>query len=261
MRPIDITGVRFGRLTAIARLPESNKTNHPLWQCRCDCGADIKATAGHLRSGNRTSCGCRRRTHNMCKTPIYKVWASMLARCRSDHPRYGGRGIKVCERWEAFEAFYEDMGSTYRHGLEIDRTNNEAGYSPENCKWVTVLENNRNKCTTIFIWFDGKNRLVSEIAKLTGVPADTIFRRHKAGKTEETGLGIRPSKPWERFRFPAEVVALVLASVGSSEKVGAEFGMSASQVRNIRRGLQRQATAMTGPTMPKQEQMNLDATP
>lgn len=88
-------------------------------------------------------------THGMTNTPIYKTWKRMKDRCSNPNNKnykyYGGRGIKVCDRWvNSFENFYEDMGDKPK-GLVIDRINNDGNYEPNNCRWVTITENNRNK--------------------------------------------------------------------------------------------------------------------
>ena len=116
-KAIDITGQRYGRLTAI-RL--SHRTKYvAYWLCKCDCGNEVLARLSKLRSGRKRSCGCLHRdtmtTHGMSKTNVYKVWNAMRQRCentRATHyDRYGGRGITVCDRWVKFENFIADMGN------------------------------------------------------------------------------------------------------------------------------------------------------
>lgn len=83
------------------------------------------------------------------KSPIYESWRKLKQRCLNpkhvSYHNYGGRGIKVCERWMKFENFHEDMSPSWKQGLELDRTNNEGNYEPQNCRWATKSQNNKNK--------------------------------------------------------------------------------------------------------------------
>lgn len=185
----DLTGRRFGLLVAksIARLENGKRA----WLCDCDCGAETLATAGHLNGGRRLSCGCRvgNSTHRLTKTPLYRVWAGMHWRCKdTNQPRYGGRGITVCERWEKFENFLEDMGATYARGLEIDRKDNDGPYSPENCRWVTKTVNARNRSDNRRVVLRGVEMTCAEAAEITGLNKWTLLERAQKGLTEATGL-------------------------------------------------------------------------
>lgn len=159
---IDLTGQRFGILTVIER--EGNDNNgRALWKCSCDCGKTTTTRGKNLRSGNTKSCGCMRgtsggvteyispeyRKHN--GNTLYTVWLGMIRRCYNEHcenfHRYGGRGIKVCEEWKNnFETFVKwALSNGYNHDLQIDRMDNDGNYEPSNCRWVTVVENARNR--------------------------------------------------------------------------------------------------------------------
>jgi hypothetical protein len=148
---IDITGQRFGKLVAVCRAGNT-KSGAALWRLRCDCGGETFAHTGELRAGKRKACRCglSQPTHGLHKTRLYRVWDGMKARCdRPSHPRYeryGGRGIGICEEWRKFETFAAwALSNGYRDDLQIDRTDNEQGYSPANCRFVTAKENMANR--------------------------------------------------------------------------------------------------------------------
>lgn len=156
---IDLAGSRFGRLTVVEDTGE-RKHGQKVWLCSCDCGSTVKAQSGNLRSGNTKSCGCfqrdlskeRNKTHGeTCGnnlTPEYSTWWSMIARCKYDsthaYPWYGGKGIKVCNRWQGksgYANFLEDMGRRPGRGWSIDRIDSNGDYEPSNCRWLTMSEN------------------------------------------------------------------------------------------------------------------------
>jgi hypothetical protein len=136
---LDLAGKRFGRLTVAERALQR-------WRCVCDCGDERLATSTWLLSGDVTNCGCQK--HGKYGTPTYRSWQSMLSRCRNENTpyfkNYGGRGIRVCERWLDFKSFIEDMGERPQ-GMTIDRIDPNGNYELSNCRWSTWHEQAANK--------------------------------------------------------------------------------------------------------------------
>ncbi len=171
----DPTGRRYGRLLAIARVEGSRP---PKWECKCDCGKAVNVDSHKLIKGKIVSCGCHRQElatkHGLSKTPEYKVWAEMKGRCSNPKHKawrhYGGRGIKVCNRWESFEGFISDMGRRPSSKHTIDRIDNNRGYEPGNCRWATVREQGRNRRNNCHVTINGETKTVAEWCEHYGIP-------------------------------------------------------------------------------------------
>lgn len=193
---IDMTGMKYGRLTAIKRV-ESSKHNQTMWLFRCECGNEIITTGYAVRSGHTTSCGCYQSemtahlkySHGMARTRIYKIYQHMKERCYKEtaksYHRYGGRGIRICELWlgeNGFDNFYDwALQNGYSDELMIDRIDNDGNYEPSNCRWVNAIVQANNRRNNRYVTYNGKTQTISEWSKETGISGATIRARLKKG--------------------------------------------------------------------------------
>lgn len=203
---IDMTGQRFGRYTVLARNGVS-ANGMAAWLCKCDCGKEKTVIGSNLRAGKIVSCGCYQREvavkngratkrHGETHSPTYKSWLSMKGRClnKSDqaYALYGGRGIKICDRWiHSFENFLADMGEKPEK-FSIERIDVDGNYEPHNCKWANHLEQSRNKRNTIRVWYDEDLVSLPEAAERSGIPYRVLLDR-------KTRLGWDDDRLFERY--------------------------------------------------------------
>ena len=203
----DITGQKFGRLTAI-RFSHKGKENRAVWVCKCDCGRYVAVPGKSLRTGNTTSCGCLNiensterivkfnTKHGKAHTRLFGVWAHMKNRCNNpnatNYSLYGGRGIRICKEWESdFEAFYDwaienGYKSDAKRGVcTVDRIDNDKGYSPENCRIVSSLEQNNNRRSNRCIAHNGETKTAAQWARHYG-KNESIFARMSDNEAIET---------------------------------------------------------------------------
>lgn len=133
------------------------------------------------------------RTHGYYGTPVYAAWQSMKSRCNKasdiSFPRYGGRGISVCQHWGKFQPFLDDMGEP-PPGHQLDRIDNDGNYTPENCRWVTAKQNTRNRRSTKLVSVDGGPliALSEAIEQHAVVTRGTVYRRVNKGWSVEDAL-------------------------------------------------------------------------
>lgn len=173
---IDLTGTRLAN-AVVLRYSHRDERNNKVWVCRCDCGKEYTGRTAKIREGYSAHCGCMRkenhgrtiRTHGMTGTPEFKSWEGAKARCRSpnskDWNRYGGRGIRFCERWDQFENFYADMGAKPGPDYSLDRIDPDGDYCPENCRWASHITQQSNRRNNIMIQQNGRRITLFEFFK------------------------------------------------------------------------------------------------
>lgn len=182
---IDITGQRFGRLTVL-------DFKDGKWRCRCDCGNITFRKHQELLRAGTPSCGCLitdgilQIKHGGCHTTEYNIYQALKARCYNPnhkaYPRYGGRGIKVCDRWlHSFENFLADMGERPGKEYSIDRIDVNGDYSPENCRWATWKEQANNRRNNVILEHNGISHTLAEWCDILNVGQETAYRRYNQG--------------------------------------------------------------------------------
>ena len=189
-------GDRFGRWSVItAAVKHKDRWSS---ECRCECGSVGVVRHAKLLDGKSKSCGCLRdenlTTHGATARSIrkdsheYWIWNMIVQRCTNPKIKnwmdYGGRGITVCDRWLTYEGFIADMGKRPTDGHSIERKDNDAGYSLENCRWATQPEQARNKRNNHFIELFGRRQHLAEWAREYGIDHTLIISRLSRGWSE-----------------------------------------------------------------------------
>lgn len=172
-------------------------------EARCECGriALVRYLGkGRLRSDSCPACAAERKVkHGLADTPIYKVWQEMRNRCQNpnaqSYENYGGRGIKVCKRWEDFASFYADMGDRPK-GLTLERKNNDGDYKPSNCIWATRRVQNRNSRNVRKVTANGEMKLLVDWAKELDLDPQVIYSRLHRGWSEKEAVTTRADDPY-----------------------------------------------------------------
>lgn len=177
-------GKRYGRLVIVDRVFNGTRT---MLHCKCDCGQDTVTYTGFI--GVKTnSCGCLKKetalkisTHRLSGTPTYKSWDSMKRRCYVEHSEnyksYGGRGIKVCEKWQKFSGFLEDMG-VRPDGMTLDRIDVNGNYEASNCRWATSKQQADNKTNTRYFVYKNETYRLTDFAKICNINLSTLSSRY-----------------------------------------------------------------------------------
>jgi len=200
----DLIGKKFGRwlVTSRAEYGESGAR----WHCECECGTEKIVIQRTLIQGRSVSCGCYAREQRVKKltrhghnkegkrTKTYNTWHHMKRRCKDknhrNHKSYYDKGIKVCERWEDFTSFLEDMGER-PEGKTLDRIDGDKGYHKENCRWATPKEQANNMSRNHYLEFNGEKLTISQWADKIGVKYVTLNTRIHRGWSVKRALTIK----------------------------------------------------------------------
>lgn len=213
---IDITGNKFGRLTAIKRVG-TNNDRRPMWLFKCDCGNQHTVNSKDVISGHSSSCGCLQREllskrnyrHGKSTSKEYSIWAGVTQRVKFgnslNRKYYLEKGITMCDRWssdrpDGFTNFLSDMGPIPSSEHQIDRIDPNGNYEPSNCRWVTRTEQMNNTTQNVNLTFDGVTMTQEQWGRKTGLGGTTICKRLKRGWTIEKALNT-PLGAEKRERF------------------------------------------------------------
>ncbi len=210
----NLSNQTFGRLNVISR-SGSDPKGKATWVCLCECGTEKIVTGQTLLDGSTKSCGClnaeqkreicvkRNTTHGMRRTKEYAAWTDMNTRCTNPnsvkYPRYGARGISVCERWNKFESFFEDMGSAPSLKHTLDRIDSNGMYCIDNCRWATQSTQQNNRTNNRLITHNGETHTLQEWSKLTNIPRKTISNRIDRGWESAKALSVTLTPPEKLF--------------------------------------------------------------
>lgn len=189
----NLVGERFGRLTVVEFCGMKNSSSQ--WRCVCDCGNEKIVDARRLNRGNIKSCGCLQQesrlahstTHGMSKTRLFKIWGNMKTRTTNpkctESDRYIKKGITMCDEWMNSFIVFRDwaLANGYKENLSIDRIDNSKGYYPENCRWATSKQQNRNKDNLKYIEYQGQVHPIVEWAEILHINYGTLRSRIKRG--------------------------------------------------------------------------------
>lgn len=193
-------GKKYGMLTVVK--PVRARCSHSTqwyWEMLCECGAVAMVKPIEVIKGKIVSCGCHRKnrrgmglTHGMSRTKLHNIWCGMNNRCNPEHKNtegYGGRGIRVCTEWLKFETFRDwAISNGYQEGLTIERKDVNGDYCPDNCTWIPLGRQARNRRTTRWVTYQGREMSLAEAAEIAGIPYKTVHLRIKNGWSLDKAL-------------------------------------------------------------------------
>lgn len=199
-------------------LEDAGKRNgQRLGKFKCKCGQEKITYINQVKRGDMKSCGCERGkgniTHGHTKyyseTTEYNIWENMRHRCQNENHKYyndyGGRGIKVCKRWERFENFYEDMGKRPSLTHSLDRENNDGDYEPNNCRWATKKEQANNKRSNVIVEYKGEKKTLKEWSDKINMSYKLIWKRINTFKWTIEEAFTTPTVREKRYLYDARI--------------------------------------------------------
>lgn len=211
----DLKGKQFGYWTVIEKDSEKGYKGAIKWICQCKCGTIRSVLAHSLKNGRSQSCGCKpanlkgiNKKHGESNTRLFHIWASMKKRCKNpfgkDAKTYKDRNITVCDEWNDYIVFRDwALSHGYDETLTIDRIDNDKGYSPENCRWITIEEQQRNKQNTIRVTYKGEQHSLRSLCLKLGFSTNDYKRIHR----EYQKMKANNSIDFNKLFYPYEYIA------------------------------------------------------
>lgn len=183
-------GTKFGRLIVLEEVKDQKLGK--VYKCLCNCGNITYVRGTQLINGNTKSCGClhnegNNKKHKLSYTRLYQIYYGMKSRCYNKkhtyYQDYGGRGIKICDEWLNNNVTFFDwaINNNYEEGLTIDRIDPNGNYEPDNCRWITILEQVRNRRNTIYIEYKGVTKTMAQWSDELNIPYHTLYTRYTKG--------------------------------------------------------------------------------
>jgi len=188
-KKIDMIGKKFGKILVLENIENKTINDSSKVKCLCDCGNIKSIRSLLLRKGIYTDCGCVRiRRNSFLKHELFVTWKDMNSRCyypkAQYYKNYGGRGIKVCDRWRnkinGLENFINDMGDRPK-GYSLDRKDNNKDYSPRNCRWATNTQQCRNRTNNRLFEYKGVSRSIAEWCEIYKIKYSSFYSRTVRG--------------------------------------------------------------------------------
>lgn len=187
----DISGRKFGKLTALYRL--HNTKGRTKWLCVCDCGNLVETSYDALTNGNKKSCTTKIKGKKLVNERLYNIYRGIKARLYNTHrPRYkdyGGRGIAMCDEWLKYDNFKNwAIANGYNDNLTIDRIDNNGNYNPDNCRWVDMKQQARNRRSNYNYTLNGVTHCLMEWCEIYNIKYKKVYKRLKCGWSIERAL-------------------------------------------------------------------------